>query len=1017
VTVPTTHRQSTSTDSQRAASDSATLNGNQAGHQVGETTPTAAKYTSSIVTLNINGLYSNKYKDKLKFLQDLSVGENTKIIALSETHLKSSITDAEIKIDKFVPFRTDRAGQRKKGGVATYVAEQLAANVDVLESKSNEFCELLIVYIKTQNLVFANVYRPPECPRDKFLDVLTAVENSIEKFKSPTPNIVLTGDFNFPIIDWENHSICAGRLECREQARSLLNFVENHCLQQCVDVPTRGANILDLFFTNNDQLVCDIIVTDSAISDHKLVLTNTNISFENSNDYQVPKKRDEYTERSFRTLNFFSKSVKWSEIKVDLKAINWHEKFQNKSTDAIFSLFTNIIRDICIKSVPKRTPSKTSNIPRDRKILMRKRKKLSKKLRTQTTQSQIEINHKIKLIESQLLDSYNNENELKETLAVSAIKTNPKYFYSYAKNKATIRAKIGPLVQDGNSVSEPRDIAETLNKQYQSAFSTPSTSHRVENVSNFFTVDSHEQQFHELNFSPENILEAIKTIPSNSAAGPDNFPAILLKTCAEELSVPLHLLWRTSLETGIIPSELKKATITPIYKGGPRNAPKNYRPVALTSHIVKVFEKVLVKNLTKHLENQNLMNDNQHGFRANRSCLSQLLSHYECVLNALESNENVDVIYLDFAKAFDKVDHGILMHKLKKVNVSGKVGVWINNFLTNRTQQVTVEGQLSSQSKVISGVPQGTVLGPLLFLILISDIDKDITASTVSSFADDTRVLKEIKTRYQFRENSGVAFEYESNDGNKIAVKSHLRDLGVTISNNAGFESHIAQAVQKSRMKVGWILRTFKTRQLLPMMTLWKSLVLPLLDYCSQLWCPSKKGEVLSIESVQRSFTSKITEIEHLNYWERLEKLQLFSLERRRERYLIIYVWKMISNMVPNIGLTTKHHPRTGRTCEIKKIQTKSMKRVQTIRESSIKVKGSKLFNLLPKGIRNLENVSVDVFKHRLDVYLKTVPDQPNIPHYHQRAASNSLIDQLEVIRADAARSVANHGDPVLHSL
>merc|ERR1711888_288169 len=139
------------------------------------------------------------------------------------------------------------------------------------------------------------------------------------------------------------------------------------------------------------------------------------------------------------------------------------------------------------------------------------------------------------------------------------------------------------------------------------------------------------------------------------------------------------------------------------------------------------------------------MNENQHGFRVNRSCLSQLLAHYELILEALGDNSSVDVIYLDFSKAFDKVDHGILMNKLKKYNITGELAIWIHNFLNNRTQQVTVEKCLSSETKVISGVPQGSVLGPLLFLILLADIDEDANSSKVSSFADDTRFLKKIK--------------------------------------------------------------------------------------------------------------------------------------------------------------------------------------------------------------------------------------------------------------------------------
>ena len=155
---------------------------------------------------------------------------------------------------------------------------------------------------------------------------------------------------------------------------------------------------------------------------------------------------------------------------------------------------------------------------------------------------------------------------------------------------------------------------------------------------------------------------------------------------------------------------------------------KNYRPVASTSHIIKKFDTIIVKKLTAFLETNQLMNPNQHAFRAHRSCLSQLPSHYELIINALESKCYAYVIFLDFVKAFDKVNHGIL---LKKMNVSGNLAVWIHNFISDRKQRVSVDGTLSDESPVISGVPQGSVLGPILFLILISDINKDIHLSSI----------------------------------------------------------------------------------------------------------------------------------------------------------------------------------------------------------------------------------------------------------------------------------------------
>ncbi|KAK3888729.1 hypothetical protein Pcinc_007204 [Petrolisthes cinctipes] len=242
----------------------------------------------------------------------------------------------------------------------------------------------------------------------------------------------------------------------------------------------------------------------------------------------------------------------------------------------------------------------------------------------------------------------------------------------------------------------------------------------------------------------DDIVNAIKEIGTNAEASPDQFQAALLKNCAKELRAPLHILFRNSIDTGIIPQQLKTAKIIPVYKGGSKGEAKNYRPIALTSHIIKIMEKIIVRNMSIYLEEKNILNNYQHGFRVGRSCLSQLLSHHEKIINGLENKKNIDAIYLDFAKAFDKVDHGILLHKLRDFGISGKLGKWLHCFLVNRQQSVAVSGVVSKPSIVTSGVPQGSVLGPLLFLIHISDINELVKFSTVSSFADDTCILKEV---------------------------------------------------------------------------------------------------------------------------------------------------------------------------------------------------------------------------------------------------------------------------------
>ena len=209
--------------------------------------------------------------------------------------------------------------------------------------------------------------------------------------------------------------------------------------------------------------------------------------------------------------------------------------------------------------------------------------------------------------------------------------------------------------------------------------------------------------------------------------------------CASELAPSLLILFKQSLDSGVIDPSSKKAAIVPVFKSDDRTVSSNYRPISLTSVIIYVFERVIRKQIVTFLISNGHLNPTQHGFRGGRSCLSALLSVFDDVMQLLSSENNiVDMVYLDFAKAFDKVDHGVLLHKIKMLGITGKLGVWLYHFLTGRTQFVRLQGGVSFDSPVISGVPHGTVLGPLLFIILMCE--SGITSSSMASFADDTRL-------------------------------------------------------------------------------------------------------------------------------------------------------------------------------------------------------------------------------------------------------------------------------------
>ena len=396
------------------------------------------------------------------------------------------------------------------------------------------------------------------------------------------------------------------------------------------------------------------------------------------------------------------------------------------------------------------------------------------------------------------------------------------------------------------------------------------------------------------------------------------------------------------------------------------------------------------------------------------------------------------MVYLDFAKAFDKVDFGITLEKLHELGVGGKVGKWITSFLSDRVQSVIVEGVPSNNAPVKSGVPQGSVIGPILFLIMMGDIDKTVKDSFVSSFADDTRVghkvsstsdeadLQEDLNRiYLFADMNNMKFNtdkfefvrykqandiaaspvYVTCDGKSIAEKSSVRDLGVTMSNDGRFSDHINKVRETACKVTSWILRTFRSREKHLMLTLWKSLVQPHLDYCCQLWSPKLLGDIAILEQVQKSFISKIKGYEHLNYHEKLRKFGLYSLERRRERYSIIYTWRMIESHVPNIGIQTSVSMRRGRMCKIPSYRTSAPNWVKNLKEASFCVRGPRLFNCLPKEIRDISSVHIDVFKAALDSWLSDIPDEPHVPGYTglRRADTNSIKDMWSM-------KAANHG-------
>ena len=343
-----------------------------------------------------------------------------------------------------------------------------------------------------------------------------------------------------------------------------------------------------------------------------------------------------------------------------------------------------------------------------------------------------------------------------------------------------------------------------------------------------------------------------------------------------------------------------------------------------------------------------------------------------------------------------------------------------------------IDGHRSVLASIISGVPQGTVLGPILFILFINDLQCCVEHSNVSFFADDTRVSKQIASQcdvsllqedldniirwskannmklhedkfdllvHRSKRNDTLhelpfmseCMTYRVSNGNELHPVQNLRDLGVTVSADLSWSLHIANAVSKARSKAFWILSVFKTRERSVMITLYKSLVRSLLEYCCPLWNPSKITDIQLLESVQRTFTNRIAGLQGTDYWDRLKSLKMMSLQRRRERYIILQMWKLLHCISPNdLGVRFQDKNRRGFMANVPKLHKASLQHNQSLYDASFSVLGPRLWNTLPAHLTRVADF--EQFKNQLTNYLFTIPDRPPVAGYTCQN-SNSLLD------------------------
>ena len=881
----------------------------------------------TLVNFNIRSFFAN-IDMFLGYMNNLT--STPEIIVLSESWLNKD-NEPNCTIEGFIGHHTVR-DYRRAGGVSVFVDCKLKSHkiVDDNISVCNDNCETCVVNVKYGREIFTiiAVYRPPSGDPIYFSDF---IQNLLNSSKIRNSKIILTGDLNLNLLN----------LNCN----TVMNFMtqlQSYHFWPVITKPTRFASgmlqhdpsLLDhIWYNQLDILGCGIFLCD--ITDHCPVFIKIHAERQPTSQVRV----------QFRSHD----AVSFDLFHGSIRSLTWEHLYSIQDVNEQCQYFISRINDVYCRSFPLKV--KSLSVERFKKPWL-----TPNILKCIKTKALYFKQYKLGLISSSVNNSYKNKvtamirrakrNHFKKCFTDSVGDTRKTWntIKNVLNNKCSKKELTRILNVDDVNLTDDRNIAQSFCEFFTSIGSELDTL--------IPTVDREADSYLQGNFTnsfyiePVTELECVCTIAGlkNTKSGTNEIPASILKSIKHDIAAPLAFIINKSFLSGIFPDQLKKATIVPIHKAGDVADRSNYRPISLLPLFSKLFEKCMSKRLYDYIEKHNIISCKQFGFQRKCSTLQPLIKFTEHVYEAINNKKHVLSLFIDFKKAFDTVNHRILLRKLSFYGIRGAALEWFSSFLRGRQQRVRVRSSLSEYMSVSVGVPQGSILGPILFLFYVNDLPSVSTTYETLLFADDTTFIfssdninnlifdvnRELESIRVWTCCNRLSLNASKTHPMIISTRPtpHLHDLQVTFSNidltfvqsvvflgvridsNLRFNLHIDHVCRKISKTVGIM---YKLQALAPqhiLIKLYYSLVYPYLIYGNVLWGAVSACHMQRLVILQKRIIRIITSEPPLSHTKPLfAQTNILNIKDLHKYLLALYLFRYCREcfIYPNHSHNTRH--------------------------------------------------------------------------------------------------------------